>query len=186
MNIAVLAPVAVLGALVLSAVDAHAATPAPEIVLTERSAYDGAVTISVPQSFTVMSDEMLRVKYPDAAPPEVVYTDASGSVNLAMSLPTQEMAPDQLAEAHRALDAALRGAYPSATWYRSEVFERDGRRFFVLDLMTPAVDSEVRNVILGTAFRGRLLVVTFNVARDLAPAWIETGHKMLASLRIEG
>lgn len=163
-----------------------AATPAPDTVLTERSAYDGAVIFSVPQSFSVMSEQMLRLKYPDQVPPEVVYTDATGSVNLALSLPDQEMDPEQLAEAHKALDAALRSAYSNATWYRSEVFERDGRRFFVLDLTTPAVDSEVRNVILGTAFRGKLLVVTFNVASELEPAWIETGQKMLASLKIKG
>lgn len=185
MNNSVLAPLAVLGALALASVDAPAATPTPEVVLTERSAYDGVVTISVPQGFTVMSDAMLRAKYPDQVPPEAAYTDASGNVNLTMSLPAETMDPNQLAEAHRALDGALRGAYPAATWYRSEVFERDGRRYFILDLMTPAADSDVRNVILGTPFRGRLLVVTFNVTRELAPAWIETGQKMMASLKFK-
>lgn len=174
-------------ALVLAAwvAAADAAAPAADMVLTERSAYDGAVSILVPRSFTVMSDDMLRVKYPNQIPPEIVYTDESGAVNLAMSLTPQEIAPDQMEEARQLIDRALKDAYPSATWYRSEVFDRDGRRFFILDVMTPAADTQVRNVILGTPFRERLLVVTFNVSRELVPTWIETGQKMLASLKFK-
>lgn len=173
-----------LGALTLVYTSILAATPPAEIVFTERSAYDGAVTFSVPQNFVVMSDDMLRVKYPNQIPPEIVYTDDSGAVNLALSLTPQEISPDQMEEARQLIDKALKDAYPSATWYRSEVFERNGQRFFILDVMTPAADTQVRNVILGTPFRGRLLVVTFNVSRELVPAWLEAGQKMLASLKI--
>jgi hypothetical protein len=175
-----------LGALILFSTGTLAATPPAEIALTERSTYNGDVTISVPQDFKVMSDDMLRVKYPNQIPPEIVYTDETGAVNLALSLTPQEISTDQMEEARQLIDKALKDAYPSATWYRSEVFERDGRRFFVLDVMTPAADTQVRNVILGTPFRGQLLVVTFNVSRELMPTWIETGQKMLASLKIRG
>jgi hypothetical protein len=80
--------------------------------------------------------------------------------------------------------ANFRNLYPSAAWYGSRLFEREGHRFFAIDLMTPAVDTEVRNMMLGTSCGGRLLVVSFNVMRELAPAWIETGQKILSSLKL--
>jgi hypothetical protein len=56
--------------------------------------------------------------------------------------------------------------------------------FFMLDLRTPAIDTEVRNLIIGTSFEGRLLLFTFNTIRELETTWIPVGAKILHSIRI--
>jgi hypothetical protein len=170
--------------LVLLSLPAFGAEAAKEIPLIERSILDGKASIAVPAAFSLMSDEMRRIKYPNENRPAIVYTDERGAVNVAVNLTALSVSPDQLEATHENVAANFRNLYPSAAWYESRLFEREGQRFFVIDLMTPAIDTEVRNMMLGTSCRGRLLVVSFNVMRELAPAWIETGRKILSSLKI--
>ena len=170
--------------LVLLAQPAFGAEASTEIPLTERSILDGKASIAVPATFSLMSDEMRKIKYPNENRPAVVYTDERGAVNVAVNLTALSVSPDQLDATHETVVTNFRNLYPSAAWYESRLFEREGHRFFAIDLMTPAIDTEVRNMMLGTSCGGRLLVVSFNVMRELAPAWIETGQKILSSLKI--
>jgi hypothetical protein len=170
--------------LVLLSQPAFGAEAAKEISLIERMILDGKAFIAVPAAFSLMSDEMRKLKYPNENRPAVVYTDERGAVNVAVNLTALSVSPDQLEATHETVVTNFRNLYPSAAWYESRLFEREGQRFFVIDLMTPAIDTEVRNMMLGTSCGGRLLVVSFNVMRELAPAWIETGHKILSSLKI--
>ncbi len=170
--------------LVLLSQPAFGAEAAKEISLIERTILDGKASIAVPAAFSLMSDEMRKLKYPNENRPAVVYTDERGAVNVAVNLTALSVSPDQLEATHETVVTNFRNLYPSAAWYESRLFEREGQRFFVIDLMTPAIDTEVRNMMLGTSCGGRLLVVSFNVMRELAPAWIETGQKILSSLKI--
>jgi hypothetical protein len=170
--------------LVLLSQPAFGAEASTEIPLTERSILDGKASIAVPAAFSLMSDEMRKLKYPNENRPAVVYTDERGAVNVAVNLTALSVSPDQLEATHETVVTNFRNLYPSAAWYESRLFEREGQRFFVIDLMTPAIDTEIRNMMLGTSCGGRLLVVSFNVMRELAPAWTETGQKILSSLKI--
>ena len=83
------------------------------------------------------------------------------------------------------MESTLKNLYPSATWYRSEVITQNGRGYFVLDLLTPATDTQIHNIMLGTSFRGRLLLFSFNVTGELEKSWLEVGRKMLASVKVK-
>ena len=156
-----------------------------EVRLRERALLDGAVTLLIPESFGPMSEELLRLKYPSDRRPTQVFSNERGSVNLAANLTTNLVRPDQIAELHKAMEATFKNLYPSATWYRSDVIIQDGRRYFVLELMTPAIDTQIRNIMYGTSFRGRLLMFSFNVTRELEKGWLEAGRTMLSSVRVK-
>jgi hypothetical protein len=155
-----------------------------EIKLTERALLDGAVTLLIPETFDLMSEELLRLKYPSERRPTVVFSNDRGSVNLATSLTDNPVRPEQIADLHKVMESTFRNLYPSATWYRSEVITQDGRRYFLLDLLTPAIDTQIRNIMIGTSFRGRLLLFSFNVTRGLEKSWLEAGQRMLSSVRV--
>ena len=156
-----------------------------EVKLTERVLLDGAVALLIPNTFALMSEEMLRLKYPSERRPTVVFSNERGSVNLAANLTSNLVRPDQISELHKAMESTFKNLYPSATWYRSEVITQDGRGYFVLDLLTPAADTHIRNIMLGTSFRGRLLLFSFNVTRELEKSWLDVGRKMLASVKVK-
>ena len=137
--------------LVLLSQPAFGAEAAKEISLIERSILDGKASIAVPAAFSLMSEEMRKIKYPNENRPAVVYTDERGAVNVAVNLTALSVSPDQLEATHETVVTNFRNLYPSAAWYESRLFEREGRRFFVIDLMTPAIDTEIRNMMLGTS-----------------------------------
>lgn len=177
--------VAAITAVLLTQADASAQSArSAEVKLTERVLLDGAVAVLIPGTFALMSEEMLRLKYPSERRPTVVFTNDRGSVNLAVNLTSNRVRPDQIAELHKAMEATFRNAYPSATWYRSEVITQQGRKYFVLELLTPALDTQIRNIVLGTSFRGILLLFSFNVTRELEKSWLEIGRTMLSSVRV--
>ena len=133
-----------------------------------------------------MGEEMLRLKYPSEQRPTVVYSNPTGSVNVALNHTGNPVRPADIPAVHEAVDSMFRNLYPSARWYRSELIQIGGKRFFMLDLRTPAIDTEVRNLMVGTSFEGRLLLFTFNAVRDLESAWVPIGTKILDSIRIGG
>ncbi len=152
--------------------------------LETRSLLGGAVEVLVPAGFDVMSDELLRFKYPSERRPTLVYTNAAGSVNLALHHTPTPLQPAQLAQVHAAMEAMFKQAYPSAVWFQSGLIEINGRAFFLIDFRTPALDTEVRNMLVGTALRGRLLLISFNATKGLEARWVPVGRQILASIRL--
>ncbi|MEM9822470.1 MAG: hypothetical protein AAF985_15415, partial [Bacteroidota bacterium] len=57
-----------------------------DIKLEIRSFIDGKVELKVPADFELMSEEMLKFKYPTEQRPDVVYTDKTAGINVAVRL----------------------------------------------------------------------------------------------------
>jgi hypothetical protein len=153
--------------------------------LLERTLLGGRLSILVPNSFTQMSEEMLRVKYPSERRPTIVLTNPEGSVNVAVNHTSNALPPSQLRQAHTAMETTFRNLYPSAEWNRSEIVTLKGRSYFVLDLRTPAIDTEVRNIMAGTSLDDRFLIITFNCTHELEPQWAGIGKRIIESVRLE-
>jgi hypothetical protein len=82
-------------------------------------------------------------------------------------------------------ETTFKKLHPSAEWFRSEVAKINGREFLVLELRTPAIDTEVRNIILGTSVDERLLMISFNVTKELEKEWLPAGRKIVESIKIK-
>ena len=67
-------------------------------------------------------------------------------------------------------------AYPSARWFETGIVNVDGRDWLKLNVRTPAIDTEVRNILMGTSCDGRLLLVSVNMTKGLEDEWLETGR----------
>jgi hypothetical protein len=167
--------------IVIGVVTAHAAA---EKLVTKKE-IGGKVTIQVPKSFKMMSAAMLAAKYAPETRPTVAYSDDRGTVNIALSLTAQALSPDQVPTMYRTLEQQFRTAFPTAKWHESKLYERDGTRFFMLDLTMPAADTQIRNTIVGTSVQGKLFLATFNVTKDLEEQWLPTGQKVLDTLKIK-
>jgi hypothetical protein len=157
---------------------------AESISLQEKRFLDGKLILLIPISFAPMGEEMLKRKYPSKRRPTLVYTNLKGSVNVAINHTRNAVRPEQIPELHTAMESMFKRLYPSATWFRSELLELGGRDFFLLDLRTVAIDTEVRNLMIGTSVEGRLLMVTFNAIRALEDRWLSAGNRIIRSVRI--
>ena len=155
-----------------------------EIELSRRMLLDGRVSVLVPSSFEPMDETMRRLKYPSEQRPQIVFTDPEASVNVALIHSEARVREDQIPGLLKSLEGVFRALHPSAAWSAADLIELDGRSFARLDLVTPAIDAKVRNIMVATSLEGRMLAVTFNCTQELEARWAETARRIVESIQI--
>jgi len=158
---------------------------ASEVALEKRLLLGGKVEMLVPTTFQPMPEEILKLKYPSERRPTFVLSNERASVSLALNHTQNRVPQAELADAHRAVDKMFRNLYPSAEWFQSELTELNGRQFLIMELRTPAVDTEIRNIMVGTSLDDRLLLVSVNMTKALEETWLEVAHRMIRSIVIK-
>ncbi|KLV05494.1 hypothetical protein ABT56_10990 [Photobacterium aquae] len=153
--------------------------------LITKNVLNGRVSLLIPQQFTQMPDDILEIKYPSSRRPTEVLSDDSGSISLAFNHTNTVMESSDIPEFHHAISKMFHNLYPSAKWFRDEIIERNGRIFIVLELITPAMDTEIHNIMYGTSVDGRLLFIAFNTTIEQSKKWLPIGRKVMESLTIK-
>jgi hypothetical protein len=111
-----------------------------------------------------------------------VLSNETGAVSVALNHTRDALPSDRLREAHRSFEERFGRLYPSAEWFRSEVTTVSGRECIVLELRTPAVDTEIRNLMLATPVEGRMLLVSVNMTKALEATWLDAANRMIGSV----
>ncbi|ARU58967.1 hypothetical protein OLMES_4980 [Oleiphilus messinensis] len=149
----------------------------------ETPVLNGKATIRIPSLLSVMPKAMLSEKYPGIEAPVEAYSDFSGSVSIALSFTDNQVSEQNIPQAKIAFSRLFRQLYPSADWIRDEIIEQNGRQYIVLEMITPAKDAKIHNLMYGISLEGRLLMVSFNTTLDLADTWLRLGEQSMQSLQ---
>lgn len=153
--------------------------------LEKSEVLGGKVSILVPPDFDPMSEEILEIKYPTSRRPTDVLSDESGAVTIAFNHTNNAMDPSQVRDAHQAISDMFHNLHPSAKWLRDEVVVQNGSTFMVLELITPAIDTKIHNIIYGTSVDDRFLLVAFNTTVEKSEKWVPLGREIMSSLSVE-
>lgn len=155
------------------------------IDLEIKSLLNGKVELKVPKAFDIMSEELMKLKYPSEKRPTLVYTDESGGINVALNL-TQNQASQQMIPAYKDnFVQAFKNLYPSAEWKDSGVKTINGKKVGYLELVTPAIDTEIYNLMFFTDLDGKLLLCTFNCTEKSIDEWTPVAKEIMSSLKIK-
>ena len=153
--------------------------------LKKIEALGGKVSILAPQNFGKMPSDILEIKYPASRRPSEVLSDKTGGVTLAFNHTNNAMQPSQIKDAHKSISKMFHSMYPSATWLRDEVIVQNGKTFMVMELITPAIDTKIHNIMYGTSVDGRFLLAAFNTTTEQADEWLPIGKRIMTSLSIK-
>ncbi|MBL6445375.1 hypothetical protein JMN32_03595 [Fulvivirga sp. 29W222] len=153
--------------------------------LVLKSLIGGKVEMLMPEDFELMSETMLNQKYPSSNRPTIVYTNPEGSVNMVVNHTWNKISLNQLPEAIPTFSNQFEKLYPNIKWYRKELVKLNERDFVVLEFISPALDTDIYNLMFVTELEGRLLMFSFNCTKDQEIAWKMTANKMMRSVRIE-
>jgi len=155
------------------------------VELEKKSLLDDKVELLVPQDFEIMSEEMMKTKYPSERRPTLVYTNESGGINVALNL-TQNPADQGILSLYKDnFVQSFKNAYPSAEWKDSGMKEINGKQVGYLELVTPALDTEIYNLMFFTNLDGKLLLCTFNCTKKSMEEWTPTAKEIMNSLKIK-
>lgn len=145
--------------------------------LIERTALNGKVTLITPKSFAPMAKHLLEMKYPNSRRPTEVLSDSTGGVSLAFNHTRNPMSLNQIKHAHASMSKAFHNMHPSAKWIRDKVINMKGQAFMVFELITPAMDTQIHNIMYGTSVDNRLLLIAFNTTIEQSKQWLPIGKK---------
>jgi hypothetical protein len=152
--------------------------------LAEQSVLNGSLSLLLPGGFEPMSAQMLAIKYPGANRPTLVYSNSSGSINIAINHTQNAVQPNQLKDLHKALDSATRQQVPDDNWRFSGFQTYSGKEWVQMEFLSDAADTKIENMMCATSVDGRMLVVSFNVTQELAAEWLPVGRKIVQSLKV--
>lgn len=152
--------------------------------LEKRRILEGRVELLVPVGFEPMTAEMLHRKYPTVRPPQEVFTNEAGTTNVAFNWTQSKASQKVLASYEPVLHSSLQKAYPAAVWAGHGMRTINGRQVGYQELVTPAADTDIYNLMFFTDVNGRLLIVTFNCLKRDLPTWKNNAQKIMQSLRV--
>jgi hypothetical protein len=155
------------------------------IDLEKKSLLSDKVELKIPKGFEIMSEGMMKIKYPSERRPALIYTNETGGINVALNL-TQNKASQDLISAYKDNFVKMfKNMYPSADWKDNGIKEINGKKIGYLELVTPAIDTEIYNLMFFTDLDGKLLLCTFNCTKKDINEWTPIAKEIMFSLKIK-
>jgi hypothetical protein len=147
---------------------------------------DAVVTLTVPDDFTALSREEIQRKWPtSASAPSFAVGNKSRSTSIAYDLKPNPLRQEELGQALQAFEGVFTRIVPGIDWKRREIIEMAGRQWVMLELTSSAVDTDIYNIMLITAYRGRMLAMNFNSTKQDFEAMEPALRRSVASLRLK-
>ena len=156
----------------------------PTIELEKRTILNDKVEVLIPKEFQIMSEEMMKAKYPSERRPTLVYSDKTGGINVAFNHTLNKATQQQIEPYKESLLLTFKNLYPSADWKSSGVKKINDKKVGYLELVTPAIDTKIYNLIFFTDLDGRLLLCTFNCVEGKQKDWAKAAQQIMNSLRV--
>ncbi len=155
------------------------------IELELKSLLNDKVELKIPMDFQIMTEEMMKLKYPSERRPTLIYTNESGGINVALNLTQNQATQDMISPYHDNFVNSFKKLYPSADWKDTGIKEINGKQVGYLEFVTPAIDTEIYNLMFFTDLEGQLLLCTFNCTKKSIDDWSPIAHEIMNSLKVK-
>lgn len=155
-----------------------------KMLFVEREILKKKLWIWMPDNFTLLPKEQARLKYPNESRPSTIYADRTTTINITFELIPNKMDAGQEKEFRDYMEQILLKLYPSSIIIEKGAAKTAGMELAWLDLITPAIDSEIYNLMFYAALGGKLLMGAMNCLSSDQENWKEYFLQMLASIRI--
>lgn len=156
-----------------------------KLVLEKKEVIANRLEILIPQTFSKMSEEMAKIKYPSERRPTVIFTNENASINIAFNHTQNEVLNEQINEVKNSLKESFSNLYPSATWYDQRVETISGKNVGIMELLTSAIDTKIYNLIFFFELDGKLMLGTFNCTEKEMEAYKPVASNIVKSLIIK-
>ncbi len=156
-----------------------------KITLVPKLLLDNKVELKIPADFGIMNDEMMKLKYPSERRPTLVYSNTSGGINVAVNLTKSKANQDLITTYMDSFVRTFKNIYPTAEWKDSGVTVINGRKVGYQELITPALDTKIYNLMFFTDLDGQLLLCTFNCVEKNIKEWEPYAKEIMQSLTIK-
>ncbi len=155
-----------------------------KVQLEKKRILDNRVEILLPRGFSIMSKEKAKMKYLPEKRPTLIYTNEDGTVDIVFDHTSTKISARQLYQYKLNLRKTIEGIYTSADWFDDKIIKVGGRDVGTFELLTPAVDTKIYNLIFFTELDGKLLLASINCTEDKMKDWKPAAREIMNSLRV--
>ena len=143
----------------------------------------GKAEMLIPSTFTMMNSETIARKYPVAGHrPSEVYSNFNGSINIALNHTNNAVKESDLTAIKEQMEAQFNR--PGIDFKKSQMQTLNGKKFVILEFISPAADTKIYNLMAITSLEGRLAIITFNCTANYTNEWKPIGAKIIESVRL--
>lgn len=142
----------------------------------------GGFSLKIPTNFKIMTDEMLKAKYPTKNPPSLVYTNKKGTINIALVMNDVAMKNTEIEEYTKQTESTYKE-------YTKELkvnfFERNNHKIGELEFISQASDTEIYNHIIIFSVDDKLRLINFNCTKELLKEYKDVSNFIINSIKFE-
>ncbi|WP_051236259.1 hypothetical protein [Paenibacillus pinihumi] len=145
---------------------------------------DRRLSMKLPRNFQEMSEEMARIKYPSDRRPQLIFTNETGTVNLAFTHTASPVEKAEVGQFTEVMTASLRKAQKLRKWHGSGMLDTDETTVGYCEFVSPTLEEDIYNLMGFLSMEERALLCTFNCLGDDMKEWQPMAHAMMRSIRL--
>lgn len=154
-----------------------------ELLFKEREILKSKLWIWLPDTFALLGKELLRIKYPNENRPDIVYTNPETTVNVSFSHKWEKLDAGQEGEVRDVIGQVIGKLYPTCSILSRESVQAGEHEAAWMDFVTPAMDTQIYNLMFFMQLKGRLLMGSCNCLAQDQEEWKDLFVQMLATVR---
>lgn len=155
-----------------------------KIQIIDQPLFEGKVTIRMPKLFQLMLPELASLKYPSERRPAIIYTDDSSTINLAFNITEHPLNETNITAFQESMVEVLQQTQPSAEWFEEGVQVINDNSIGFIEVVTPALDGDIFNLLFFTPLDGKALMGTFNCMEEDMEEWRPIAKAMKETLQV--
>ena len=154
-----------------------------ELLFQELEIFKNQMWMWLPQNFTLLGKEFIKMKYPSENRPDLIYSNPETTVNVCFLLKQEKLAAGQEVQVRDYLGHIVHNLYPGCGILDKDCVKAGENEAAWMDFLAPAMDSYVYNMMYITSFKGRLLMGTCNCPESDKEDWKDLFVRMIATIR---
>ena len=155
-----------------------------EIVFEERLLMDGKIAIRIPNSFDVLPQELMMLKYPNERRPQLILTDDSFIINVTFNHTNSTVVNEEIENFKTVMLKTLQSLQPDSQYFENGVKVINGRNVGFFDVLSRSSDGEIYNWMFCVELEGRALLCSLNCTADLIDIWKPIFKGVMDSFRV--
>ncbi|KQO01093.1 hypothetical protein [Paenibacillus sp. Leaf72] len=148
----------------------------------QQSLLNGKLAIYMPKAFKPMTPQAAAIKYPSERRPEIIFTNDSGTINLAINHLDTPLSEDEMEDFKESMKEMLQNMQPIREWYEDGIRNIRGHAIGFCEFLTPAINVNLYNLLFFVSLDDRALLCTFNCTVNEMKDWKPIAKSIMDSL----
>lgn len=146
--------------------------------------FEDQLSLVMPSMFKPMTPQMAALKYPSERRPQLIYTNALSTINVAFNHTATPVRGREIEEFTQGITQILRRTQKILKWYGDGVVQSPNAAVGYCEFVTPVMNGSIYNFMFFLSLEGRALMCTFNCLDQEMNDWRPVAKSIMASLRM--